>query len=399
MRTYDLDTLEERVLTHFLDQGVHIPRWGAAENGFKAFQGRVLRALVEELRVAVHRDDVPAVAEALARRMIGLGPIHRYLDDPEVTEIIVRGCHVMLERAGRIEDVGDLGSARVFREMVQRVGEMQGRQIGAQRPYVLVDLPSGDRFTGLLDPDLALAPAINVRRFAVRRLDLAELMGLGALDAAAAAFLRRCAGRVNLLLVGRPGAGKTTLLNALSADFPPGAQLAIVETFRELQVQHPHPAWAVVRPGGPVTMAQVVNVIYTRMRPDIILVGEVVQDEAAEFVHAVNLGVTAATTIHGNSALGGLQRLETMVLETRPTLNFQATRERIADAIDVVVFLAMWRDDAGRIHRRVEEIAALEGLTADGGYDVTPVQQWDFEAGGWTDLCLTRARRLQERLR
>src|SRR5665648_648546 len=88
-------------------------------------------------------------------------------------------------------------------------------------------------------------------------------------------------------VVGRYPDRALTLLNALSGYLPTTAPVAALETFRELEIQHPFLLRAVapaeLPPGTPgVTLDWVLNVIYTRMNPAAILVGEVV---AVSYTH------------------------------------------------------------------------------------------------------------------
>ncbi len=396
---HDYGSLVPALQGYILERGVAIPRWRPGElngDGSQAFTAEVLRGMVE-LRVPVGPQDLPQVAAEVSRRILGLGVLEPFLRDDTVSEIVVRDRHVRVEREGRMEEVGDLGTTEYFLEVARRVAELQGRQLGAARPFVLVDLPDGSRFTAMIPPLSVAGVAINVRRFSLHRLNLEELVARQALDQEAAALLKKAAGRANLLVSGPPGAGKTTLLNAISAHFPTGSELAIVESFRELRAQHPHPAWAVVRDEGAegrVSMSEVVNVIYTRMRPDVIAIGELVEgDHAAEYVHAINLGVVGLTTIHGNSCLGALHRLETMVLETRPGFNWLATRERIADAVDLVVQLRRLPDGKRRVH----EMVAVEGLDEQGRFSTRVLKRWDTNRGVFTPM--ETSPRLEERLR
>ena len=70
------------------------------------------------------------------------------------------------------------------------------------------------------------------------------------------------------------------------------------------------------------------------------------------------------TTVHANSARAALYRLEQLVQETVVTV----PRRLIAEAIDLVVFIR------GRgTGRRVETIAEVAGLDANGDYAVTEV--------------------------
>jgi pilus assembly protein CpaF len=169
--------------------------------------------------------------------------------------------------------------------------------------------------------------------------------------------------QATVLVSGEFGAGKTTLLNAMSLYIPSWVQLAVVETFDELKIAHPHPLRVVVedRPGYP-SMDEVLNVVITRMRPDLLIIGEIVRDEAPRFLDAINLGKRAWSTIHGNDALGALFRLETKALTTG--LPHRAIREQIAGGVDVVVHL---RKNPVSGRRRVAEVAAVDDTLDDQG--------------------------------
>jgi len=69
-------------------------------------------------------------------------------------------------------------------------------------------------------------------------------------------------------------------------------------------------------------------------------------------------------TVHANSARSALYRIEQLVQEAVASV----PRALIADAIDLVVFIA------GRgLARRVETIARVAGLDAQGGYGLVDI--------------------------
>jgi len=177
-------------------------------------------------------------------------------------------------------------------------------------------------------------------------------------------------GSATMLISGEFSAGKTTLLNALSAHIDPSTVLSVVETFKELQISHPYAARAVVpvpaRDSFP-SMSEVVNTLYTRMRPDMILFGEVVSSEAVELMSAMNLGKKVITTIHSKSAYGALLRLETLARASG--LPIGAIRERVGRGVEMVVHMRRrgpWR--------YIEEVAKVKGVV-NGEYVMEPVYQ------------------------
>src|SRR3546814_4004989 len=84
---------------------------------------------------------------------------------------------------------------------------------------------------------------------------------------------------------------------------------------------------------GRVTMADLVRSTL-RLRPDRIIVGEVRGREALDMLKAWNTGHPGGiATVHANSAVAALYRLEQLVQESVVTV----PRRLIADAIDMIV--------------------------------------------------------------
>jgi pilus assembly protein CpaF len=176
----------------------------------------------------------------------------------------------------------------------------------------------------------------------------------------------------SLMIAGEMGSGKTTLLNALSGFLPTTGPIAALETFRELEIQHPFllrtVAPAELSPGTPgVTLDWVLNVIYTRMNPAAILVGEVVRNEALQFLKATCLGRKALTTIHGGTIEEALMRLEQLALASAPELGLSAVRSMVAMGLDVVALMGRV-NRSGRVQRTLQAIATIQGIDSNGNY-------------------------------
>jgi pilus assembly protein CpaF len=96
------------------------------------------------------------------------------------------------------------------------------------------------------------------------------------------------------------------------------------------------------------------------MRPDRIIVGEVRGGEALDMVQAMNTGHEGSlSTCHANSPADALRRIETMVLMSDVALPFDAVREQLSAAIDLVVHVAR----AGDGSRQVTAVAEVTGST------------------------------------
>ena len=397
------DALLPALQAHLLARDVPIPPWGADQGRVTRFRARVAQGLVE-IGAELPDEKVAPSATRLAEMMTGIGVLTPLLGEPGVEEIVVRQGHVQIERAGRFEELGQLADDAHFEMVARRAADRGRRAMKADRPYVLVDLPDGSRFTAIIPPLSVAGTAINIRVFRREAMDFDALGELGAFTAVSGqentpfvageepsiepstclpAFLAHIAATnsATILFSGEFGSGKTTMMNAASLYLPHTLQVAVVETFEELQLAHPHAARAVVpgeRENFP-SLAEVVNVVYTRMRPDLMIIGEIVKDEAARFLDAINLGKKAWSTIHGNSALGALYRLETKALTSG--LPHRAIREQVAAGVDLVIHLR--KSPNGR--RYVEQIVAVENeLDATGSYQLRTL--YDARSGSLSNV-------------
>jgi pilus assembly protein CpaF len=377
-----------RVEELILQRGITVPGWHAGDEMRRRFADQVARLLVEA-RMVTHDDQVIDASQTLSQAITGLGLLQEYLDRPGVEEIIVRGDQVLLEENGQITSLGRMASADYFERIARKAADLGGRGMKADRPFVLVDLPGGARFTAMIPPLSIEGTAINVRVFRSEVMTLETLASAGTFDPPArqqgencipdgfavgmpdaARFLAWTVHRnaATVLISGEFSSGKTTLLNALTGYVRPTTVLSVIETFRELQVCHPYAARAVVPvpPQGKFpAMAEVVNVLYTRMRPDLIIFGETVGTEAVELLAAMNLGKRVLTTIHANSAYDALLRLED--LASASGLPLLAVRERIGRGVDLVVHMCRHGS-----RRYVEEVVRVTGVRDD-RYQLEPV--------------------------
>lgn len=310
-----------------------------------------------------------------------MGPaISAALSDPRVVEVMVNpdgALRVDLLGEGRVDTDVRIEPAQVER-IIRLVASHARNEVHGDRPIVSAELPphgdgAGERFEGVLPP-VSQAPCFSIRKPAARIYTLLDYVRDGIMLAETARLLALAVTeRRNILVVGGTSSGKTTLANALLAEMADlDDRVILIEDTRELQCAASDVVALRTRTGF-VTMADLVRSTL-RLRPDRIIVGEVRGPEALDMLKAWNTGHPGGiATVHANSAVSALYRIEQLVQEAVVGV----PRVLIADAIDLIVFIA------GRgLARRIETVARVAGLDAQGGYslvDITPPAQPEGE--------------------
>jgi len=332
---------------------------------------RLAREVIWEEGFILDPAEMQEILHKLLDDILGLGPLESLMRDEEVTEIMVNGPHrIYVERNGVLSpsQVVLQGEEEIYRLIDRIIGPL-GLHVDEASPYVDARLPDGSRVNVILPPLSLLGPVITIRKFRSQPFTLQELVEGGTMKDAEASFLASAVrDRMNVVISGGAGSGKTTLLNALSAHIHPGERIITLEDAAELRLQQPHVVPLETRPPnlegkGEVTLRDLLRNAL-RMRPDRIIIGEVRGPEALDLLQALNTGHRGSmTTVHANSPLDALSRLETMALTAGVGLPADALRRQIERAVDVVVH--MERDSEG--HRRVGEIAVMEREEGGGG--------------------------------
>lgn len=316
------------------------------------------------------------ISEGRRRAMLrtAMGPaIAAALTDPRVIEIMVNpdgALRVDILGEGRVDTDVKLDATQIER-IIRLVASHARAEVHGDKPIVSAELPphgqgAGERFEGILPP-VSTAPCFSIRKPAARVYTLMDYVADGIMSAEAARLLSLAVvDRQNILIAGGTSSGKTTLANALLAEMAHlDERVILIEDTRELQ-SPARDTVALRTRAGAVTMGDLVRSTL-RLRPDRIIVGEVRGGEALDMLKAWNTGHPGGiATVHANSASSALYRIEQLIQEAVVTV----PQRLVAEAIDMIVFIA------GRgTARRIETIARVAGLDAQGGYavvDLTP---------------------------
>jgi pilus assembly protein CpaF len=323
--------------------------------------------LLEEVPESLSIEEKQRLIQDLEFEVLGLGPLEPLLKDPTISDILVnRYDQVYIERHGKLEktavrfrDNGHL--LKIIKKIVSNVG----RRLDEDNPLVDARLPDGSRVNAVIPPLTLDGPSLSIRRFAVQRPTLEDLIAKGSLTPEIGEVLKALAvAKLNIIVSGGTGSGKTTMLNVLSSFIPKDERLITIEDSAELQLQQEHVVRMETRPAnldgrGEITQRDLVR-NSLRMRPDRIIIGEVRGPEVIDMFQAMNTGHEGSmTTIHAKSAREALMRLETMIQLSGIKITEKAMRQMISSSLNVIIQLARLSDGSRRLIS-LSEITGME---------------------------------------
>nr|WP_172690381.1 P-type conjugative transfer ATPase TrbB [Agrobacterium deltaense]ASK43052.1 P-type conjugative transfer ATPase TrbB [Agrobacterium deltaense] len=278
------------------------------------------------------------------------------LDDATVVEIMLNpDGKLFIERLGHgVAPAGQLSPAAA-EVIIGSVAHALQSEADDEQPIISGELPiGGHRFEGLLPPVVS-GPSFTIRRRASRLIPLDDYVKHKIMTEAQVSVLRSAiASRMNIVISGGTGSGKTTLANAVIAEIvanAPDDRIVILEDTAEIQCAAENAV--ALHTSDTIDMARLLKSTM-RLRPDRIIVGEVRDGAALTLLKAWNTGHPGGvTTIHSNTAMSALRRLEQLTAEASQ----QPMQEVIGEAVDLVVSIE--RTGKGR---RVREVIHVEGF-------------------------------------
>jgi flagellar protein FlaI len=261
---------------------------------------------------------------------------------------------------------------------VTRLAQRSGKHISVSNPLVDASLPNGSRVQLSFGGDISTrGPNFTIRQFTAVPDTPIDLINWGTFSVEEMAYLwLAIENNRSLVFAGGTGSGKTTSLNAVSFFVPKKAKIVTIEDTPEISL--PHENWiqsltrdSVAASGeGEVTMYEQLQTAL-RQRPEYILVGEIRTESevALTFFQAMATGHSAYTTIHSESVMGVINRLENEPLSV-PT---QMLKE-----LDVVSIQRQVMVDGERV-RRNDQITELMSGGEEDEIRVSNVFEWDAD--------------------
>lgn len=270
-------------------------------------------------------------------------PFVDLLNKDGVTELVVnRPCEILIET---LEGWQSFEYQHIDRKYLERlatsIAGYSNQHISDKNPLISTTLKTGERVQ-IVAPPAAIEYSFTIRKpsgvsFSMDKLDkyglfsdvkkpsvdssknddLIELYN----DGKIMQFLTACVlAKKNIIISGATGSGKTTLSDALINKIPKHERLLTIEDTRELNLEHHNLVNMVYSKGGQGLAAVDAKDLLEasmRMRPDRILMQELRDGVAFDYLRNVNSGHPGSiTTVHANTPKLAFEQLMMLVKQS-----------------------------------------------------------------------------------
>jgi pilus assembly protein CpaF len=326
----------------------------------------IIESIVSRPRSNLSAQDKERIIEELVDEFVGLGPIEKFMQDANVTEIMINGpkrIYVEINGKKRLTEV-NFETENQIMCLIQKILAPTRRRVDESYPYTDVSLKDGSRVNIIIPPLVLDGPTVTIRKFLKEIRSVEDLVRMDTLNKRMADFLVACIrAKINIVFTGATGAGKTTTLAVLSGYINNEERIVTIEDTAELCLAQDH----VVRleakqPNiegkGEITIRSLFK-NSLRMRPDRIILGEIRGAEALDMLQAICSGHTGSLAVlHANSPQDAIYRLEAMILTSGIPISLEAIHRQIAAAINLVVQQEQLMDGS----RKITYITQVSGL-------------------------------------
>lgn len=351
-----------------------------------------VREVAEHGEGTMKWEDAEDLIDALKSLLYGAGSLDALLRDQRIEEIVMNAwnkvfCYYTDGTKARVAPV--YASNEEMIEAIQTLAThegLSGRAFDSVNTHVnfrvtyTIDTPEGPqagtaRFQAVMGT--STAPSLTIRLHPPQRLfKLKDLVAGETMDQQCADFLAALVmSKKNVIIAGETAAGKTVLLRAMAAVIGPEERLITIERALELGLEDDedaHPDIVVMEERlpnaegeGAVPMRELL-MISKRMRPDRVIVGEVLGPEILVMLNAMMQGNDGSlSTIHSNTSKGVEENIVSYAIQAEERLPREGTISMMANGLDFIVFVKRYRAEGKqrRVVHSIREIESHDGET------------------------------------
>ena len=365
---YILDTLESELT---------VPR---AEIDPKSYFREQARRIVVKYSIKASQLAWPKILYFAERDLVGFGVLDGLMRDVNIEDISADGLRkpifVYQRKYESIETNISFTEDQSLDNLISRLAHMSGKHISTAFPIVQGTLPGRHRLSATFRREVTpYGGTFTIRKFREDPITITDLINMNVIDHNIAAYVwLLMENRATAMVVGATGSGKTTLMNALLTFTRMNSKIVTIEEVQEANL--PHSNWTallsresygiVEDTGREIGLFDLVKTAM-RMRPDILVVGEVRGEEAYVLFQAISTGHGGISTVHADDAGSAIQRLTSKPMDVPPAFI------PFLDLVFTVRRISIPTPDGG--FRNVRRVLSVDEVVAVGNYN--KMFRWD----------------------
>jgi flagellar protein FlaI len=359
---------------------------GSIEEAAKFLRERVEKTVKEyKLKIAVETLD--KLMYYLARDLVNLGRIEPLMRDHMIEDISCDGPGVPLfvwhRQYESIPTNIKFEAAKELDNFVIKLAYLCNKHVSIASPMVDGGLPDGSRIQLTYSKEVTRhGSSFTIRRFKADPLTITDMITFNTITSEIGAYFWYALEKKACILVGGGTAsGKTTLLNCISMFILPDDKVVTIEDTPEMNIPHENWISAIARVGfGSMGSSAEISTFdllkaAMRQRPDYVIVGEVRGEEAFTLFQAMATGHGGLSSLHADSVMAAIRRLESAPLNIPrtllPTLHLIGIQSRLKIN--------------DRPARRLIQLTEILGIDPSSGeIDLNDIYRWEPRADSFT---------------
>ncbi|MBI3023163.1 MAG: Flp pilus assembly complex ATPase component TadA [Thaumarchaeota archaeon] len=295
--TYLLETLESELT---------VPRGSVDPRTYFTEQAR---RIVTKYSINASQTSWPKIFYFAERDLVGFGALDGLMRDPHIEDISADGVNrplfIYQRKFENLETNVVFRDDEIIDNLVSRLAHMAGKHVSTAFPIVQGTLPGRHRLSATFRREVSpYGGTFTIRKFREDPLTIIDMLNFNVIDHNLAAYVWfLMENRATAIVAGSTGSGKTTLLNSLLTLTRMNNKIVTIEEVQEINIAHSNWTALVSREsygtmedaGRGVGLFDLVKTAM-RMRPDILVVGEVRGEEAYVLFQAI-ASVTGDTPV------------------------------------------------------------------------------------------------------
>ena len=286
------------------------------------------------------------LVEQIVDSITGYDILHQYIANKNITNIEIEdhnNVYVMENLKWKKAPI-NFESPQYLKEYVHRLFNRLGGRFTYDNPLARIEDPEWNlriRAGGFdVSPD---STTLSIRKLRKEPLGPKEIRY--SMSQLAEEFLRFAVkAGLTIGVVGPFGSGKTTLLATLLSWIPKDKHINLIQSSNEIQKVHPFMRRRIVRNNNTeegVSFGEIDLLKFAKQEsPDVIALGEFLDEAALTMLHILQLEIQALYTYHANTARGAVHAFNFMAKQGKNTsFSTEYLIEELANYMDIVIIM------------------------------------------------------------